>query len=245
MNVEDQNYENFFLENRLNSKKVFLSLFNFNRIPPIVGIILSTRSGLSILTYEYHTNDRNKYGSIDSYLNDNQEHLLDLISMYLSSLINFADNINIENLNNVGIGGSNIKLKVFFKHADYMLIIFLNSNTDLSLRIQDFILDHFEKIFKKYSYFLEHYNEEGSIQIRKNLECSGEKWLKKLNRFYIEAYKKLYIAKDKKFEKFMANIKPLIFETLEYYLKYIPEDNKTDICREIYEKINNELSKHF
>ena len=77
------------------------------------------------------------------------------------------------------------------------------------------------------------------------LEISGQIWLNELNRFYIKVYEKIYIAKDKNLEKFMANVDPVITETVESYLKYVPEDIKTDICREINEKINDKLSKCF
>jgi hypothetical protein len=165
--------------------------------------------------------------------------------MYLSSLISFADNVKIENLRYVGIGGSNIKMKVFFQNKNYMIIVFLNANTDLSLRIQDHILEHFNAAFDKYDWVFENYNDKKAIQIRKNMESLGQRWLKKLNRFYIEAYEKLYIAKEVKVEKIMANIKPIINQTVESYMKYVPDEIKTDICREIHEKVNNKLSEYF
>jgi len=238
-------YEDFFIGNRLKSRKVFISLFNFNLIPPIVGIILSNRAGISILTYEYNDKNNNRYGSIESYLDEDQDDLSEFISMYLSSLISFAENVKIENLRHVGIGGSNIKIKVFFEEKNYMIIVFLNANTDLSLRIQDHILDHFNQIFENYDYILENYNYKESIQIRKDLESTGQDWLKRLNRFYIKAYENIYIAKDVKLGKFMANIKPIVNETVEYYMKRVSEDIKADICREIHEKINNKLSEYF
>jgi len=105
-------YDNLFVGNGLKSRKVFLSLFNFNQIPPIAGIILSNKAGISILTYEYYGNNKNGYGPIEKYLNEDQDDLLDFISMYLSSLIGFAENVKIENLRYVGIGGSNIKIYI-------------------------------------------------------------------------------------------------------------------------------------
>ena len=43
----------------------------------------------------------------------------------------------------------------------------------------------------------------------------------------------------------MINVKPIVDETVEYYLRRVPEDIKVDICREIHEKINNKLSEYF
>ena len=50
---------------------------------------------------------------------------------------------------------------------------------------------------------------------------------------------------DVKFEKFMANVKPIINQTVESYMQYVPDEIKTDICREIHEKVNNKLSEYF
>ena len=72
---------------------------------------------------------------------------------------------------------------------------------------------------------------------RKDLEVLGRNWLNQLNSDYIKIHEKLYLAKDEKFEKFVDHFNPIINEALEYYLKYIPEDLKMDICREIKEKI--------
>lgn len=245
IDTENDNYDKFFIEDKLKSRKILFSLYNFNKIPPIIGIILSNNTGTSILTYQYNSNSRSGYGKIDSYLKGSQDRLLDFITMYFSSLNTFADNVNIENLRYVGIGGSNIKIKVFFKFKDYMIIVFLNSNTDLGINIQDHILEHFSEISRTYKEALENYNNKESRRIRKDLETSGEKWIKKLNNYYIKIYEKLFIAKDERCEKLMTNIKPIINDALEYYLKHIPEDIKTDICREIYEKIGDKLSKYF
>ena len=246
-NISDKSYDcdKLIIGSELNSRKAFLSLFNFNQIPPIVGIILSNKAGISILTYEYEKNNRNRYGPIEKYLNEDQDDLSDFISMYLSSLVGFAENVKIENLRQVGIGGSNVKMNIFFQEKNYMIIVFLNANTDLSLRIQDHILDHFNKIFKKYDWVFENYNDRNSIQIRKDLETIGQDWLKKLNRSYINTYEKLFLAKDVKIEKLMAHIKPIINQTVESYMQYVPDEIKTDICREIHEKVNNKLSEYF
>ena len=238
-------YDKFLIASELNSRKAFLSLYNFNQIPPIIGIILSNKAGISILTYEYDENNRNRFGPIEKYLNEEQDDLSDFISMYLSSLIGFAENVKIENLCHVGIGGSNIKMKIFFQDKNYMIIVFLNANTDLSLRIQDHILDHFSEVFEKYDWVFENYNDKNSIQIRKNLESIGQNWLKKLNRSYINTYEKLYLAKDIKIEKLMTSIKPIITHTVESYMQYVPDEIKTDICREIHEKVNSKLSEYY
>ncbi len=238
-------YDKFLIGSELNSRRAFLSLFNFNQIPPIIGIILSNKAGISILTYEYDGNSRNRFGPIEKYLNQDQDDLSDFISMYLSSLIGFAENVKIENLRHVGIGGTNIKIKIFFQDKNYMIIVFLNANTDLSLRIQDYILDHFSEVFEKYDWVFENYNDKKSIQIRKNLESIGQTWLKTLNRSYINTYEKLYLAKEVKIEKFMASIKPIINHTVESYMQYVPDEIKTDICREIHEKVNNKLSEYY
>ncbi len=241
----NENYDNFFITDKVKSRKILFSLYNFNKMPPIIGIILANNAGTSILNYQYDSANRNGYGEIDTYLNGSQDCLLDFITMCFSSLNTFADNVNIENLRYVGIGGSNIKIKVFFKFETFMIIVFLNSNTDLSINIQDHILEHFREISRTCKEAIENYNNSESRRIRKDLETAGEKWIIKLNKLYIKAYEKLFFAKDERCENLMGHIKPIVNETLGYYLKHIPEEIKTDICREIYEKIDDKLSKYF
>ena len=181
MNEMEAKTDNYNVELKLESRRIYYSLFNYKEIPPVIGVILSSKTGITLLKYEYSTNSRNKYKEIKSYLKDNQESLLDLISMYLSSINAFADNINIEDLFMVEFGGAKIKMKVFLNYENSMLIVFLNSKTDVSL-IQEDIIEHFDKLFKEYASIFKNYVDNETLKLLKALEISGEKWLNELNK---------------------------------------------------------------
>ena len=68
---------------------------NFNVIPPVIGIIISDQYGNTITVFEYGLSDKDKYGSIKSYLSGDNQNLLeiDLVSMYLSSFKTFAGHL--------------------------------------------------------------------------------------------------------------------------------------------------------
>ena len=110
--------------------------YNFNKIPPIIGIITADQFGNTLMVFEYDNKNEGNYGPIKSYLSESDKNLLeiDLISMYFSSLKTFAGQTNIQNLSNLEIHGSNIKVQIYFLFDRYMVILFLNSKIDLNLR---------------------------------------------------------------------------------------------------------------
>ena len=123
--------------NNLNEKRlteIACRNYDFNIIPPVIGIIVSDQYGNTIMVIDYDPKDRTKYGPIKSYLIDDDKKLLelDLISMYFSSFRTFAEQTNIKNLSHLEIHGSNIKVQIYFVYEKYMIIVFLNTNTGLN-----------------------------------------------------------------------------------------------------------------
>ncbi|GAG66063.1 unnamed protein product [marine sediment metagenome] len=110
--------------------------YNFNKIPPIIGIVIADQFGNTIMVLEYENKPEEIYDPIKSYLSENNKNLLeiDLISMYFSSFKTFAGQTNIQNLSNLEIHGSNIKIQLYFLFDKYIIIIFLNSKVDLNLK---------------------------------------------------------------------------------------------------------------
>jgi len=110
--------------------------YNLNKIPPIIGIVIADQFGNTLMVLEYENKPEEDYGPIKSYLSEDNKNLLeiDLISMYFSSFKTFAGQTNIQNLSNLEIHGSNIKVQLYFLFDKYMVIIFLNSKADLSLK---------------------------------------------------------------------------------------------------------------
>ncbi|MFX1259353.1 MAG: hypothetical protein ACFFAN_15975, partial [Promethearchaeota archaeon] len=185
-----------------------------------------------------------KYGSIKSYLSDNtNKNLLeiDLVSMYFSSFSTFASNTNIKNLSHLEIHGSNLKIQIYFLFKKFMIIIFLNSNTELSLKIQEHILKYFRDLIKKHGNKLVNFNKEESKDVIRELRDKGNIWLKKLNKNYIQEFKNGYIKKYDYIEKFIKKIKPIIKNELNEYLQNVPDDIINDLSREIKNKIQNKV----
>ena len=219
--------------------------YNFNKIPPIIGMITADQFGNTIMVYEYDNKLEETYSSIKSYLSDDNKGLLeiDLISMYFSSFKTFAGQTNIQNLSNLEIHGSNIKLQLYFLFDNYMIIIFLNSNTDLNLKEKEQIIHYFEELLVKYEYEFQHFNDSNSRRILAMLENKGKVWLKKLNNTYLEAFQNKYLKKHEVLELVINKISPTIKEILDEYLDGVPEEVICDISKELKNKIHDKISE--
>jgi hypothetical protein len=219
--------------------------YNFNRIPPIIGMITADQFGNTIMVYEYENKLEENYGSIKSYLSEDNKSLLeiDLISMYFSSFKTFAGQTNIQNLSNLEIHGSNIKVQLYFLFDKYMIIIFLNSNTDLNLKEKEQIILYFEEILGKYEYEFQHFNDSNSRRTLAILENKGKVWLKKLNKTYLQAFQSKYLKKHEVLEFIINKISPTIKEILGEYLYGVPDELICDISKELKNKIHDKISE--
>jgi len=215
---------------------------NFNTVPPIIGIIVSDQYGNTITVLEYGSKSENGYGPIKSYLSEGDKNLLelDLISMYLSSFKIFAGQTNIKNLSHLEIYGSNIKAQIYFLF-EYMVIVFLNSQTNLTSKERTQILKYCEDKLTKYKYEFKNFNDEGSRGILRILENKGKNWLKKFNVKYIQTYKNIYLKKHDTIEKSMSEIGLIIQNELYAYLEYVPDEIINNISKEIRNKIQDKL----
>ena len=217
--------------------------YNFNKIPPIIGIIIADQFGNTIMVIEYENKPEESYGSIKSYLSENTKNLLeiDLISMYFSSFKTFAGQTNIQNLSNLEIHGSNIKVQLHFLFDKYMVIFFLNSKVDLNLKEKEQIIQHFENLLKKYEFEFQHFNASDSRKILRTLGNKGKVWLKKLNQSYIHTFQHYYLKKHEFLEIVINKISPTIDKVLSEYLERIPEDIIKDMSRELRNKIHDKI----
>jgi len=215
---------------------------NFNRIPPIIGFIIADQYGNAIMIYEYEKTNRGNYGGIKSYLSEDDKSLLeiDLISMYFSSFKVFAGQTNIQNLSHLEINGSNIKIQIYFLF-DFIIIMFLNSNTNLELKEKNEVINHFKDILSTREYEFNNFNDSKAKKVIKELENKGRIWLKKLNLNYIERFKNAYLKNHELFEFFIEQIDPVIQNELDEYLERIPDDVKNNLVKEIKNKIQDKL----
>ena len=219
--------------------------YNFNKVPPIIGMITADQFGNTIMVYEYENKPEENYGSIKSYLSEDNKSLLeiDLISMYFSSFKTFAGQTNIQNLSNLEIHGSNIKVQLYFLFDEYMVIIFLNSNADLNLTEKEQILHYFEELLVKYRYEFQNFNDSNSRRIMAILENKGKIWLKKLNKAYIQAFQNKYLRKHEVLELVINKISPTIKEVVGGYLDGIPDEIISDMSKELKNKIHDQISE--
>ncbi len=215
---------------------------NFNIIPPIIGFIVADQYGNAIMIYEYESENGAIYEPIKTYLSETDKNLLeiDLISMYFSSFKVFAGQTNIQNLSHLEIYGSNIKAQIYFL-LDFIIITFLNSNTDLKAKQKSEILNHFKEILSDHNYEFSHFNESKAKKIIVSLENKGRIWLKKLNWRYIESFKKYYLKRHDIFELIIDQIDPILQHEVNEYLEYIPDDIKVNLIKEIKNKIQDKL----
>jgi hypothetical protein len=216
---------------------------NFNAIPPIIGIIIADQYGNTLMVLEYDSKEKSNYKPIKTYITEETKKFLevDLISMYFSSFKIFATQTNIQNLSHLEIYGSNIKIQIDFLFDKYMIILFLNSNTNLNSIEKENIMDYFYQILIKYKYEFNNFNASNSINILRNLEKKGKKWLENLNRAYLQTYKNLYLRKHHIIEKFINKLGPIIECDLIEHLEHIPEETLINLSKELKNKIQDQL----
>jgi hypothetical protein len=216
---------------------------NFNVIPPIIGIIIADQYGNTITVFEYDSDEDDKYRPIKSYLSkDNQNFLeIDLVSMYLSSFKVFAGQANIKNLSNLEIYGSNIKAQIYFLLEKFMVIIFLNSNTDLNSKQKSHVIKYCEDKLNKYEFEFGNFNESCSRETLTSLEQIGRKWLKKFNTRYIQTYKNSYLRKHENTEELMNQLGLIIQSEINEYLSYVPDEIINNFSKELKNKIQDKL----
>ena len=216
---------------------------NFNKIPPIIGIITADQFGNTIMIYEHSHDEKNNYGPIISYLKEDDKNLieLDLISMYFSSFKIFAGQTNIQNLSHLEIHGSNIKVQIFFLFDKYMIIVFLNSNTQLNSKDNKEIINFLKEKLTKHHHVFEKFNEPNSRKILRMLELKGRSWLKSFNSRYMMIHNENYVKKDEILEKLIEDLDPIIRTELSEYLVHMPEHLINDITLEIRNKVQDKL----
>ncbi|MFX1234320.1 MAG: hypothetical protein ACFFBY_07120 [Promethearchaeota archaeon] len=227
------NIEKILVDSAYNSK-------NFDKTPPIVGIVLADQYGNTLMILEYDSKEN--YRPIKTFITQDTSFLeVDLISMYFSSFKVFATQTNIQNLSHLEIYGSNLKIQIHFLFDNYMIILFLNSNTNLNSVDKEQIMKYFKKILIIHKFEFLNFNASSSLKVIRTLERKGKKWLENLNRAYTQTYKNLYFRKHQIIEKFIRTLGPIIERELIEYLENIPEETLDNLSKEIKNKIQDQL----
>ncbi len=234
-------YQANFLDKIINEIAYFS--YNFNKIPPIIGIITADQFGNTLMVFEYDNKNKSSYGPIKSYLSKDDKNLLeiDLISMYFSSFKTFAGQTNIQNLSNLEIHGSNIKVQIYFLFDKFMVILFLNSKVDLNLKEKTKIIQYFEDNLLKYKFEFKYFNASNSRKVIRMLENKGKLWFKNINKNYMQTYENAFLKKHEIIDIVMNKIALIIQKELSEYLEGIPEDILNNVSKEIRNKIQDKI----
>jgi fluoride ion exporter CrcB/FEX len=210
-----------------------------NTIPPIIGILFADIFGNAIMTFEYST-PNSRYGSIKSYLiNEDNSMEIDLVSGFFSSFSTFASTTNIKDLSHLEVHGSNYKIQIHFLFDKFMAIVFLNSNTVLSLKRHEELLRYLKNVLKNNEVALVNFNNRESKATLKELKKKGNIWLKRFNKDYVEHFKKQYQIRFSTVEDFVENLDPIIKKELVGYFPKVPKEVINDLRREIKNKIQD------
>jgi hypothetical protein len=217
--------------------------YNFDEIPPIIGIVTADLFGNTLMVFEYNCKAEDNYVPIKSYLSESDKNFLelDLISMYFSSFKTFAGHTNIKNLSNLEIHGSNLKVQIFFLFEKFMLILFLNSKVDLNLKEKTQIIKYFETLLVKYEIEFKHFNASHSRNLIKSLEEKGRIWLKRLNVNLINSYQNAFLKKHEILDILIKEIALIIENELEGNLEGISEEMLHDVSNELRNKIHDKI----
>ena len=218
---------------------------NFNDTPPIIGLIASNFDGYALMVIEYNSEEGSNYGPIKSYLSKDDENLLELISMYFSSIKTIAGQINIQNLSHFEVYGSNIKVQIYFLFEKYMVIVLLNSNANLNSNEKTQVISYIKEHLTTHDYEFQNFNATNSRELFRSLELKGKKWLKKINNSFIQGYKSDYLRKHGVIENVMKKIQPVIQSELDEYLENAPDEIIYDLAKELSNKIQDLLFRSF
>lgn len=216
---------------------------NFDDIPPIIGIITADQYGNTIVVFEHDYKDGGDRGPISSYLSEDDKNLneIDLISMYFSSFKIFAGQNNIQNLSHLEIHGSNIKVQIYFLFEKYMIIVFLNSNTDLNSQEKTEMIKYIENKLITHESAFENFNEMSARKVLGKVESAGKTWLRRFNTKYLHEFNRTYLEKNEITERIIMDIDPIIKNELREYLEHVSDELVDDLSKEIKNKIQDKL----
>jgi hypothetical protein len=157
-----------------------------DRIPPVIGCLISDKNGKSIATFEICNNAIKQFLHKDKDNENGDPFELDLIPMFTSALKLFSEALNVQDLPRIEINGSNIKLHIMFYFEKFTVTFFLNPNTDFE-RLENPIEDYLTNLFEEFKYDLCDVNKISSKEFINSLEKIGWHWLLELNNNYISS----------------------------------------------------------
>lgn len=153
--------------------------------PPIIGFFIADKSGTIILTCELFE------GALEHFIkrdikdeNTKTNFDIELIPPFICALESFSDQICIENLAELKIKGTNIKIHTIFCFSHYTITFFLNPFFKIK-PFENIICEYFFKLFEKHKNVFENIYDPRVSGLISQVELKGREWLKDLTYHHL------------------------------------------------------------
>jgi len=167
------------------TRTIIKEAFYDEKIPSFIGAFIADKDGRTLLSIELFENALAKF-ILNKTLNDGNIESVDLalIPTFISALEKFSLELNIHDLADFSLKGTNLKLHIF-SYETYTVTFFMNPDINLK-PIQTKVFNYFKNIFEDYKKEFETVLNTGLLHPISPLIEQGRKWLEDLNKSYGE-----------------------------------------------------------
>jgi len=148
--------------------------------PPIIGFFIADKNGTIILTCELFE------GALEHFIkrdikdeNTKINFDIDLIPPFICALESFSDQICIQNLAEIKLKGTNIKIHTIFCFSQYTITFFLNPFFKIK-PFENMIIEYFFKLFEEHKTEFANIYQQSSKDLISQVELKGRGWLRDL-----------------------------------------------------------------
>lgn len=157
----------------------------FDNIPPFIGCIVSDKTGKLIVSFEvfegaiaHHIKDSDFDRQLENPVN------IELIPMFVSAIELLSEELNIQNVPEIEIKGSNIKLHILFYLENTTITFCLNPRVNFNL-VQNIVKNYLANLLEEYKSEFMNAVKISSIEFITFLERLGWCFLFDLNNIYL------------------------------------------------------------
>jgi len=154
-----------------------------DKIPYFMGCLVSDKEGKTLLTFEIYE------GALEYFLrkdmnDEERKRMFDitLISMFVSAIEKFSEEINIQDLSGLNLKGISLKMQIL-RFDRYNIIFFVNPDANFRF-VEDEVNNFFINLINDNKKNFEDFIKYGIIFNVTYLENSGKKLLEELNKKY-------------------------------------------------------------
>lgn len=148
--------------------------------PPIIGFFIADKNGTIIITCELFE------GALEHFIkrdikdeNTKINFDIDLIPPFICALESFADQMCIQNLAEIKLKGTNIKIHTIFCFSQYTITFFLNPFFKIK-PLENMIIEYFFKLFEEHKTEFTNIYQPSSKDLISQVELKGRGWLRDL-----------------------------------------------------------------